>query len=150
MLKKFRGFVVTVGIVLLLCLPFAGWDYSSYQAQASLRGPTVGVEFSTEWGMTIPFHQGMTVQDAVMSAVQKQVAAGSNAEMLTRKTRDLEGIHLLRNNTWSMRRALWRMSVIGPLLGSAPVFDDARLNGPKKNWPLKIGDYVLFHNPNDH
>ena len=143
-MSKTKGCLVTLAVALVITFIGCGFDYTQYEAEMSYKGPWVGVEFSSEWGTRVPFTKEMTLKDAVTSAVESQIALGSSAEPLNRRLAAIESARLLRRHTWSIRRAMCRMTVVPMLLDTAPLFDDEVLPGPKASWQLQPGDYVTF------
>lgn len=144
MKRKLTGCLILAAPIVLVIFIACGFDYTNYQAQVNYRGPWVGIEFSSEWGTTVPFRSGMTFEGAVTQAVEDQIRAGSAAEPLRRRLDAIDSARLLRRHTWSLHRAMSRMLILPTLFDSAPLFDDELLSGPKRSWQLQPGDYVTF------
>jgi hypothetical protein len=144
MKRKTSGCILLFFGASLLVFIACGFDYSQYDAEMSYKGPWVGVEFSSEWGTRVPYQAGMTLLDAVKTAVEDQIRIGSSAEPLRRRLGAIDSARLLRRHPWSSRRAIARMAIIPILVDSPLLFDDEALEGPKSSWLLQPGDYVTF------
>lgn len=144
MMRKAKGCFILFFVALLVAFVVCGLDYTQYEVEMSYKGPWVGVEFSSEWGTRVPFKDGMTIEDAVKSAMASQINSGSSAEPLKRRLDAIESARLLRRHAWSFRRAIWRMAVVPMLFDTPPLFDEEVLDGPKRSWLLQPGDYVTF------
>lgn len=145
MKRKLTGCLIFAALMFLTIFVGCGFDYSTYQADISYNGPSVGVEFSSEWGTRVPFTAGMTSKGAVTQAVESQIRAGSTAvEPLERMSKAIDSARLLRRHSWSWRRAMPRILILPIVFDTAPLFDDEVLNGSKRSWRLQPGDYVTF------